>query len=69
MQVSRSGSTYQLNKIGRPGWWLNSRVIRKKHVGRVSLKLFDKTVWLWRWLNPVLPWSGLSLVLVAERVR
>jgi SAM-dependent methyltransferase len=60
---------YALNKIGRPGWWLNSCVIRKKHVGRVSLKLFDKTVWLWRWLNPVLPWSGLSLVLVAERVR
>jgi len=61
--------TYQLNKIGRPGWWLNSCVIRRNHVGRISLKLFDKTVWFWRWLNPVLPWSGLSLVLVAERVR
>jgi len=61
--------SYQFNKIGRPGWWLNSCVIRKKHVGRLSLKLFDKTVWLWRRLNPALPWSGLSLVLVAERVR
>jgi glycosyltransferase involved in cell wall biosynthesis/phospholipid N-methyltransferase len=60
---------YHLNKIGRPGWWFNSRVIRKHRVGRLSLKIFDRTVWLWKWLNPVMPWPGLSLVVVAERVR
>jgi hypothetical protein len=31
------------------------------------LKLFDKTVWLWRMLDPVLPWPGLTLVMVARK--
>ena len=59
--------SYELNKISKPGWWLNSRVFGRSQVPRLSLKLFDKTVWLWRRLNPLLPWRGLSLVIVAER--
>jgi len=31
------------------------------------LKLFDKTVWLWKRLDPILPWRGLSLVVVARK--
>ena len=34
---------------------------------KVFLKIFDKTVWLWRRIDPVLPWKGLSLIVVARR--
>jgi len=31
------------------------------------LKLFDKTVWIWRRIDGLLPWQGLSLIAVARR--
>jgi glycosyltransferase involved in cell wall biosynthesis len=61
------GHLYQLNKIGAPAWWLYSRVLRRKHINKVTLKLFDKTVWLWKRIEGVLPWKGLSVVAVAEK--
>jgi hypothetical protein len=30
------------------------------------LKVFDKTVWLWRRIEGLLPWPGLSLIIVAR---
>ena len=31
------------------------------------LKIFDKTVWLWRRLDRLMPWPGLSLIVVARK--
>ena len=64
MKVERIRS---LNKISAPSWWLYSRVLRTSHINKFALKLFDKTVWVWRRLDPVLPWRGLSLILVARK--
>jgi glycosyltransferase involved in cell wall biosynthesis len=61
--------THQLNRVGKPGWWLSSRVLRSRHVSRLALKIFDNTVWIWRRVDPLLPWSGLSLIVSAQRVR
>jgi len=36
-------------------------------LSKVFLKLFDKTVWLWRLLDPLLPWKGLSLIVIARK--
>ena len=65
-QVQRS---YSLNKIGTPPWWIYSKLLGRVNINKVTLKLFDKTVWLWRRIDPVLPWPGLSLVLVARRAE
>jgi SAM-dependent methyltransferase len=56
-----------INKAGAPPWWLYSRVASSSHIGKPVLKLFDKTVWLWRRIDPILPWSPLSLVVIARR--
>jgi hypothetical protein len=56
-----------LNKIGALSWWLSSRVLRASHISKIALKIFDKTVWIWRRADPVLPWRGLSLILVARK--
>jgi glycosyltransferase involved in cell wall biosynthesis len=58
---------HQLNKIGAPAWWLSGRVFRRRHISKVTLKLFDKTVWFWRRIDGLLPWRGLSLVAVAVK--
>jgi hypothetical protein len=56
-----------LNKISAPSWWLYSRVLRTSHISKLALKLFDKTVWIWRRIDGLLPWRGLSLILVARK--
>jgi SAM-dependent methyltransferase len=63
-KVERSRS---LNKISAPSWWINSRVLGASHINKVALKIFDKTVWIWRRIDWLLPWRGLSLILVARK--
>ena len=58
---------YQLNKIGTPAWFISGTLLRRKRISKVTLKVFDKTVWFWRRVDRLLPWRGLSLVVVARR--
>jgi len=57
----------QLNKIGAPGWWFYGKLLRRRQINKLTLKIFDKTVWIWRHLDAVLPWRGLSLIAVATK--
>lgn len=59
--------TRELNKIGRVAWALYGGVLGNQKINKPSLKLFDKTVWLWRLLDPVLPWAGLNLIVIARK--
>jgi len=58
---------YELNKAGAPPWWLYSRVIGSHRISKPVLKIFDKTVWIWRRLDPLMPWPGLSLIAVGRK--
>jgi hypothetical protein len=58
--------THEINKIGAVGWWFSSRVLHRSRISRPSLKLWDKSVWLLRRIDAILPWHGLSLVVVAR---
>ncbi len=58
---------YQLNRAGVPAWVLYGRLLRRKRINNLTLKLVDKTVWLWRLIDPLLPWRGLTLVAVARK--
>jgi glycosyltransferase involved in cell wall biosynthesis len=59
--------TAQLNKIGTPAWWLFGQVLKRRHISKLPLKVFDKSVWIWRRLEGILPWPGLSLIAIARR--
>jgi len=58
---------FDANRIGAPAWWLFGRVLRRRQINRVTLKLFDKTVWFWRRVDPLMPWRGLTLIAIARR--
>jgi 2-polyprenyl-3-methyl-5-hydroxy-6-metoxy-1,4-benzoquinol methylase len=62
----RIEQTHEINKIGAVGWWFSSRVLHRSRISRPSLKLWDKSVWLLRRIDAILPWHGLSLVVVAR---
>jgi glycosyltransferase involved in cell wall biosynthesis len=57
---------HQVNKIGSAGWWFSSRILHRPRISRPALKLWDKSVWLLRRIDAILPWQGLSLVVVAR---
>jgi SAM-dependent methyltransferase len=63
----RVEQVFDFNRIGVPGWWLNGRVLRRVHMPKYQLKLYDSLVWLWRRLDRFLPWQGLSVIAVARK--
>jgi glycosyltransferase involved in cell wall biosynthesis len=54
------------NKAGAPPWWVYSKVLGSRRINKPVLKVFDKTVWLWSHLEWLMPWRGLSLIVVAR---
>lgn len=58
---------HQINRIGTPAWWFYGQVLQRRQMSKLALKLYDKTVWLWRRIEAILPWPGLSLVVVARK--
>lgn len=60
-------SIRSFNSVGYLAWLINGKVFRSQRINRVTLKFFDKTVWLWRRIDGLLPWPGLTLFAVATR--
>jgi hypothetical protein len=60
-------STHEVNKVSKPIWWFAGKVLQTPKLSKVTLKIFDKTTWIWRLFDRILPWQGLSVVLVARR--
>lgn len=59
--------TIELNKVGRLAWGIFGGLFGNEKINKLSLKLFDKTVWLSKLVEPVLPWGGLNLIVVARK--
>ena len=55
------------NRIGVPGWILNAKLLKRTGFGKLQLKIYDSLVWLWRRIDRWLPWSGLSVILIARK--
>ncbi|MCC7497906.1 MAG: glycosyltransferase [Bryobacterales bacterium] len=58
---------HQLNRMGALAWWVFGKLLHREHLNKVSLKLFDKSVWIWRRIDRIFPWRGLSLIIVAGK--
>ena len=57
---------YTFNKAGSLPWKLYSKALGLKNINKAVLKVFDKTVWIWRRVDRLLPWQGLTLIAVAR---
>jgi glycosyltransferase involved in cell wall biosynthesis len=58
---------FTLNKIGVLGWWWRGKIAKQKAIGRFGLKTFNMLVPIFKLIDPILPWRGLSLVIVAKK--
>ncbi len=58
---------WNFNKAGTAPWWVYSKVAGSRRIAKPVLKIFDKTVWFLSRIDRVIPWRGLSLIMVARR--
>jgi glycosyltransferase involved in cell wall biosynthesis len=57
----------RFNRISRPAWWWNGRILKRKTLSRFQLKTFDRLVWLWKTLDPHLPWGPTSIIAIGRK--
>ncbi len=62
-------TVFEFNRVTRPGWWVNGKLLRRRSFGRFQLAIFDRLVWLWKILERITPWSGVSLIAVGRKPR
>jgi SAM-dependent methyltransferase len=58
---------FGFNRISRPAWFVAGRLLRQTSLDGWPLKLFDRTVWLWRGIDRALPWPPNSMIAVARK--
>ena len=57
----------EFNRISRPAWYVNGRLLKRKTISRFQLRIFDSLVWLWRRIDRVLPWPPTSIIAIGVR--
>jgi len=57
----------EFNRITYPGWYLNSRILKRTTLSGAQLRFVDRLVPLWRYIDRFLPWPGASLIAIAAR--
>ena len=60
-------SIRDFNRFAVPGWWVNGKLLRRRHFSRLQLKAFDLLVPILRRLDRFAPWPGLGLIAVARK--
>ncbi len=55
------------NRVSTPGWRLSGQILKLKTISALTLKVFDRLVWLWRMIDSKLPWQPMSLIVIARR--
>ncbi len=58
---------WSFNKISCISWYINGKIFKRKHLSKIQLKIFNMSVWLFKIIDPILPWRGLSLVAIAKK--
>jgi SAM-dependent methyltransferase len=57
----------RFNRVTRPAWFVNGKILKKTTFGRFQLWMFDHLVWLWRRLDRFLPWPPISLIAIGSK--
>jgi glycosyltransferase involved in cell wall biosynthesis len=59
----------EFNRATWPGWYLNSKILRRRTLSRFQLHCFDWLVPVWRRMDPILPWPPTSLIAIGTVTR
>jgi len=52
------------NRVGRPAWWLNGKLLRRQHFGLAQIVMLNLLTPIFRVIDRALPFDALSLIAV-----
>ncbi len=55
------------NHFAIPGWWLNGKILKRRHFSRSQLKIFNMVVPVIPRIDPLVPGRGLGVIAVARK--
>jgi SAM-dependent methyltransferase len=55
------------NRVGVLAWIMNAKMFRRTRISKLQMKIYDSLTWMWRVIDPIIPWPGLSLIAIAAR--
>ncbi|MBF0502967.1 MAG: glycosyltransferase [Candidatus Riflebacteria bacterium] len=58
---------FDFNKPGVIGWFINGKLFGRTSLGKLPMKIYDHLVWLFKRIDTVLPWRGLSIIAIASK--
>jgi len=57
----------RFNRVSRPAWFVSGRIIKRTALDVNQMRLYDRLVWLWRKIDPYLPWRPTSIIAIARK--
>ena len=57
------------NRVTRPAWFFNGRILKRKCFNRFQLWIFDRFVWLWKRVDRLLPWRPVSIIAIGVKAE
>jgi glycosyltransferase involved in cell wall biosynthesis/phospholipid N-methyltransferase len=58
----------RFNRVGTPAWWLNGRLLKRRHFGLVQIAALNVLTPLFRLVDRILPFPALSLIAILRPV-
>ena len=55
------------NRFGVPAWFLNGKILHRKDLSSFQIKILNMFYWLFRLINHILPWHGLSTIAIGRK--
>lgn len=55
------------NRISRPAWYISGKLLRQTTLKYTQMRLFDRSVWLWRRIDKLLPWPPTSIIAIGVK--
>jgi glycosyltransferase involved in cell wall biosynthesis len=57
----------RFNRVSRFPWYVSGRILKRTSLDWNQMQLYDRLVWLWRRIDPFLPWSPTSIIGIARK--
>ena len=57
----------RFNRVSRPAWFVSGRIIKRTALDVNQMRVYDRLVWLWRRIDPLLPWKPTSIIAIARK--
>jgi SAM-dependent methyltransferase len=57
----------RFNRVSRLPWYVSGRVLKRTSLDWNQMQIYDRFVWLWRRIDPFLPWKPTSIIGIARK--